>query len=88
MKVHSSKLDVVTIPETQRLERDGGHTASSSGMDYPGAVTVPDFTPFRNGKGCVYSQICGQMCQFEQDERTIVDLGVDCFSISKITGAS
>lgn len=51
---HISEPEIVSYPdETQRLERDGSDTASPSGMDYPGSVTVPDFTPYRNGKGCV-----------------------------------
>ncbi|BDA47453.1 NAD kinase 2, chloroplastic [Coccomyxa sp. Obi] len=47
--VRSQKL---TIPgKADRIERDAGHSASSSGIEAQGAVAVPDFTPLRNGSG-------------------------------------
>ena len=52
---HSAKSEnLVKSPgKVDRIERDAGHSASSSGIEAQGAVAVPDFTPLRNGSGCV-----------------------------------
>lgn len=52
---HSVKSQNLTVTgKADRIERDAGHSASSSGIDAQGAVAVPDFTPLRNGSGCVH----------------------------------
>lgn len=55
---YSVKAQKLVSPgKADRIERDARHSASSSGIDTQGAVAVPDFTPLRNGSGCVFISI-------------------------------
>lgn len=53
MSSESKAHNTIISRETKLLERDAGHTASTSDIESYGAVSVPDFTPLTNGKGCV-----------------------------------